>query len=127
MIKTRTWVTIIFILLLISAALCLWLWLRPAAGTVANIYLDGECVRSVDLSAVEKPYTFTVTSARGENLIEVEPGRIRIVEADCPDRICVNDGWLSDSASPIVCLPHRLVIELASDAAGDMELDSIAR
>ena len=127
MVKTRIWVTIISVLLLISAALCLWLWLRPAAGTVANIYLDGECVRSVDLSNLVKPYTFTVTSDRGENVIEVEPGRIRILSADCPDQICVGDGWLSDSAAPIVCLPHRLVIELAGDAAGDTGLDSIAR
>ena len=127
MVKTKTWVTIISVLLLLSAALCLWLWLRPAAGTVANIYLDGECVRSIDLSAVTGTETFTVTSDRGENVIEVQPGRIRILEADCPDQICVNDGWLSDSAAPIVCLPHRLVIELAGEAADSAGLDSVSR
>ena len=126
MIKTKIWIYIISIIFLVSAALCLWLWLRPAAGTVANIYLDGVCVRSIDLSGVAEPYTFAVTSGRGGNVIAVEPGRIRILEADCPDQICVHDGWLSDSAAPIVCLPHRLVIEL-SDLADSAGPDSVSR
>ena len=50
-------------------------------------------------------------------MIRAEPGRIAVVAADCPDRICVREGWLSDSASPIVCLPHRLVIRIEKNAA----------
>ena len=54
---------------------------------------------------VESPYG-------GSNTILVQPGRICVSEADCPDRICVYQGWLTDDPIPIVCLPHRLVIAL---------------
>ncbi|MBQ4350981.1 MAG: NusG domain II-containing protein [Clostridia bacterium] len=98
-----------------------------APGTVANIYRDGVCVRSVDLSRVTEPYEFTLTDASGENTVRVEPGRIRIVSADCPDKICVEAGWISDSAAPIVCLPHRLVIRLEESPADEaLRLDGVS-
>ena len=101
--------------LLVLAVCAVWAWVqaqRRAPGTVANIYRDGVCVCSVDLSKVTEPYEFTLTDASGENTVRAEPGRIRIVSADCPDKICVDTGWISDSTAPIVCLPHRLVIRL---------------
>ena len=54
----------------------------------------------------------------GYNVIEVERGRIRVAEADCPDQVCVRQGWISNSVVPIACLPHRLVIQLDSDGGG---------
>ena len=122
MIRTRTWIIVIAAFFLLSAAAAVWLYVRPAPGTVANIYRDGEAVYSVDLSRVTESYEFTLTDARGSNVIRVEPGRIAVVSADCPDKVCVEAGWRSDSASPIVCLPHRLVIRVEKSAAGSGDL-----
>lgn len=119
MIKTKTWILLISAFLFLSVAAGLVLYLRPAPGTVANIYRDGVPVRSVDLSLVTEPYEFTLTDERGSNVIRVEPGRISVADADCPDGICVKTGWISDSASPIVCLPHRLVIRIERTAAAE--------
>jgi hypothetical protein len=110
--KTRTWAALIAALLLLFAALALWLSGRSAAGQVANIYIDGVCVRSVDLSQLKGPETYTVETEGGQNVIQIEPGRICVQEADCPDQVCVQAGWLTDSTAPIVCLPHQLVIRL---------------
>lgn len=129
MIKTKTWVLILGALLLTALLSCLILYTRPAPGTVANIYRDGVPVRSVDLSLVTEPWEFTLSDERGANVIRVEPGRIAVIDADCPDRICVEAGWLSDSVSPIVCLPHRLVIRIEKNAAaeGDPVPDTVSR
>lgn len=121
MAKTRTWIYIIVAILLLSLAASLFLWQRKAPGRIANVYADGELVRSVDLDALASPLRFTVETERGENVILAEPGRIRVESADCPDQICVESGWLSDSAAPIVCLPHRVIIELAGETALDGE------
>ena len=51
--------------------------------------------------------------------MEVRPGAIRVSEADCPDKICVGMGWLTDGAAPIVCLPHRLMIRRRGAGAAD--------
>ena len=122
MVKTRIWVFLILAILVLAAAASALVLTRPAPGTVAEITVDGELLRTVDLSKVTEPERFTVTTDRGENVILLEPGRICVESADCPDQICVKAGWLADSAAPIVCLPHRLVIELG----GETELDAEA-
>lgn len=118
-IKTRTWIIITASALAVCAVLAAWLTLRGAGGTVANIYRDGELIMSIDLALVTQPQTFTLSDESGTNTITVERGRICVSEADCPDQVCVRAGWLSDSASPIVCLPHRLVIQLGSGGGAD--------
>ena len=60
----------------------------------------------------------------GYNIVEVEPGRIRVSEADCPDQVCVRQGWIATSAAPVVCLPHGLVIEITG---GESEVDAVVR
>ena len=129
MIKTKTWILILGTFLLVALLSCLILYTRPAPGTVANIYREGVPLCSVDLSLVTEPCEFTLSDERGSNVIRVEPGRIAVIDADCPDRICVEAGWLSDSASPIVCLPHRLVIRIEKNAAaeGDPVPDTVSR
>lgn len=118
-IKTRTWIIITAAALAVFAVLAAWLALRGAGGTVANIYRDGELIMSIDLALVTQPQTFTLSDESGMNTITVERGRICVSEADCPDQVCVRAGWLSDSASPIVCLPHRLVIQLGNGGGAD--------
>lgn len=130
MIKTRTWVIILLLVLLLSGGAALWLNSRSASGMVANIYQDGVCIRSIDLSRVTETETYPVESDAGVNIIQIEPGQIRILEADCPDQVCVQAGWLTDSAAPIVCLPHRLVIRLEETAAGsqtDLQIDAVSQ
>lgn len=130
MIKTWTWIIVLLLVLLLSGGAALWLNSRPAPGMVANIYQDGVCIRSVDLSRVTTSETYTVESDAGVNVIQIEPGQIRILEADCPDQVCVQAGWLTDSAAPIVCLPHRLVISLEETAAEnrtDLQIDAVSQ
>ena len=87
-------------------------------GCVAVISQYGKTVREIDLSLVAKEYSFTVEAPDGGvNRVLVQPGRIRVEEADCPDQICVQQGWLPDGAMPIVCMPHGLSIEIRDAAA----------
>ena len=77
-------------------------------------------IREIDLSRVSREYSFVVESPYGgSNTILVQPGRICVSEADCPDRICVHQGWLSDGAAPVVCMPHRLVLRLKDGEEAD--------
>ena len=111
-IKTRTWIIIIAVLLVLLSGIQLWISFKPKTGTYANIYLDGDCIRSINLEEVTEPYEFLIETPEGNNRVRVEHGRIRIVEADCHDGVCVKFGWLSEGVTPIVCLPHRLVIRM---------------
>ena len=99
--------------------------LRGDAASHAYVYRDGELIERINLSAVFEPYSFDVEYESGVNVIAVENGRIRVSAADCQDGSCVRQGWISAGAIPIICLPHRLVIELVRSEAP--ELDAVAR
>ena len=117
--KTRV---ILFLLLAAVAASAAWLLLRDGDtdAPTARILRDGVLLEKIDLNQVEESYTLTFEDERGTNTVLVEPGRIRISEADCPDQVCVNQGFISDGTVPIVCLPHRLLVEIVG-AEGDLD------
>lgn len=124
MLKTRTWILLFAGLAALALLAMGLLRLFSAPGTEARIYQDGVCVETIDLSRVTSAYSLVLEDGEGgSNTILVEPGRIRVSEADCPDQVCVRQGWLADSAGSIVCLPHGLVIRIE----GGSELDTVAR
>ena len=83
-----------------------------APAPVARISRDGVLLEEIDLSQVDEPYSLTLEDDSGRNVLSVERGRVCVSEADCPDQVCVKQGWVSNGAVPIVCLPHKLVVEL---------------
>lgn len=82
-----------------------------------RIVSDGEVLYTIDLAAAEDA-TLTIESSGHYNIVEIKDRQIRVKDADCPDKTCVRMGWLSSSSMPIVCLPHKLVIEFTDDTGG---------
>lgn len=121
--STKFWVVLTAVLLAASLAAALLVLHGRTGSAVVSVYQDGALLRTIDLSKVEEPYTFEVTGPAGTNTVEVEPGRIRVSRADCPDQVCVNQGWISNGVVPIVCLPNGLVIRIEGGAAG---IDGVA-
>ncbi|MDE7362681.1 MAG: NusG domain II-containing protein [Oscillospiraceae bacterium] len=96
-----------------AAGITVWLIMvnLPRVNPVAEIYLDGELLKTVPLS---EECEFTVECAEGYNVVTVRGGAVSVTEADCPDKVCVRTGAVSGGAVPIVCLPHRLEIRVVN-------------
>jgi len=97
-------------------------------GNTAHIVSNGTLIETVNLSGITEPHIINIESdTGGANTVEVEPGRIRVSKADCPDGTCIRQGWVSGGAMPIVCLPHSLVITIDSDYPGSTaDIDAVA-
>ena len=113
--KTRTWIILLCVVLLACAGLSIWLLTPRGTAAQAEIRLDGELYKTVDLNVDQE---FVVESDLGSNTITVKDGKIAVTAADCPDHYCVERGFC-DSGAQIVCLPHRLVISFV----GQQEVD----
>lgn len=99
--------------LLLSAGAILLRAQGERTEAVARIYQDGALVREIRLDQVNVPFSFEIPSGSGgSNTVAVEHGRIRVIQASCPDQICVDQGWISDGTVPIVCLPNKLMVEI---------------
>lgn len=116
----------IVILILVVALLCWYLMLhRRNGGTIAKIYQDNQLIRTIDLSEVVDSYEFTITNiSGGSNRIKVEPGGISIVEASCPDHLCMQTGVIQSKAMPIICLPNHLVIQIEDEKENVLDVES---
>ncbi len=98
----------------------LWIWSagnsKSSSNLIADIYQDGTLIKSIPLDEVKEDYTFAVTGDTGcENIIAVQPGSIGIQSASCPDKLCVKQGFISNTRLPITCLPNHLVIQLREE------------
>lgn len=91
----------------------------------ATITIDGEIVKTIELTQAYEQ--FRIETRHGVNLLEVKDGAIRMLEADCPDKLCVWSGAISKVNETIVCLPHRLIVEIVQHTAEGVELDAIVR
>lgn len=110
---------LLFLAGLIGSAIVL---LSPQ-GTQANVVQDGTVLYRFDLSNTENQ-TIDITYEGRINTIQIEDGKIRVSDADCPDKTCVHMGWLEAGALPIVCLPNHLVIEFSNTEEG---IDAVIR
>lgn len=94
------------------------------SGVIAQIKQGDKVIRTVDLSKVKEPYEEKITDGHGGyNIIRIENGRIAVTEANCPDKICVNQGYIDNVSVPIVCLPHQLSVTIINS---EKDIDAVA-
>ncbi len=112
---------IILCIVLIAVGITCWLvmWFVLPAGNTADVYIDGKLVQTIDMT-VDDAYEFSTD--RGSNTVAVESGKIRVSDADCPDKVCVDMGWKSRRGETLTCLPHKLVIEIQGGGERDIDV-----
>lgn len=94
-------------------------------GAFVQIKVDGQVVNTIPVNQNE---TLTIEGYQGgSNIVTIENGGVTMTDADCPDKLCVKTGRISKTGETIVCLPHRVVVEIIGAAADDSGVDSIVR
>ena len=96
------------------AALIALLVLRAGRreGAYAQVRIDGKLYGNYSLAENQ------TVDLQGEDFVsrlEIRDGAADMTEADCPDQICVKHRPVRFRGETIVCLPHRLVVEVISD------------
>ena len=119
---------IIMIAAMLLAALALYLVSQISLGAEAStivVTLDGKEVLRRPL-AMEN--TYDIAQDDGSlNVIAVEDGAVYMKEANCRDGLCIRQGKMKNGAKTIVCLPHKVVVQLTGDApvSDNSDLDII--
>lgn len=96
---------------------------RPSESNTVEIVSNGKVIKTLNLST-EKNNSFEVENNGKINVIEIKNGRIRVKSADCPDKVCVDSGWLESTDLPIVCLPNKLIIRFTENSD---DIDSVSK
>lgn len=114
------------LLLSLLAMATLYSRFSPFSGSAqavqAVISVQGTVIRRIPLLP-ESRSTFVVQGRLGPSTIEVQGGRVRMQEAPCAGRICVNQGWIRHPGQSVVCIPGEILIRIEGAAA----LDAVTR
>ena len=85
------------------------------ADTATVVIRDG--AQNVYELPLGQDVTKTITTDLGINVIEIKDGRVHVEEADCPNQDCVHQGWIDAAGQQIVCLPHKLTVDIVDEGA----------
>lgn len=109
--------------LALAAALYFSGILRPGeAGGEAVIYVDGKEYQRLPL---DKDTKVQIDVNGNMNVVMIQDGYADVTDADCPDKLCVNQRKIRLEGETIVCLPHKLVVEIIGGEK--QEIDSVAQ
>lgn len=115
---------VIAVITAVSVICIIYMYKTSENGAYAYIYQNDSVIKTIDLSNVDEPYRITIdTGDGGYNVIEVRQGSIGVVEASCPDGLCMNMGFIENSIMPVTCLPNHLVIKVMDEKP--QELDGV--
>ena len=103
-------ILIILFFLLVAVFLFVLPLLNKTSSLTADIYEDGKIVKSIDLSDPEEEGEIEINGCR----IRVSGGKVRFLESDCRDKICVDTGELNRAGDSAICLPNRVAVIVRS-------------
>ncbi len=117
--KIRNDIILVAVIVVIVAAGLLFFGLNKEEGKQVAVNINGELVSVYSLA---ENIEVTIPTGDNYNTLVIENGSARISSADCPDGICVETRAISYVGETIVCLPHKVVVEVIGDAETEIDV-----
>lgn len=100
------------------------LGLENIKGSNVEIYVDNKLKYVYPLQEEKKDY-FVDTEIGGVN-IEFINMKVRVTSSNSPLKLCVKQGFISNSGDAIIGIPDKLIVKIIGNEEEDI-LDGIAR
>lgn len=105
-------IAILLVLALGGVTVSKLLFNHKYANKYVEIYQNGKLYQKILVKDKEFKKTIEIKTRLGRNVVLIENGGVKMVDADCQDKICVKEGFKSSVGQTIVCLPNKLVVEI---------------
>lgn len=101
------------VVLVIAAFAIIYMNVIKKSGDTVIIKISGEVLKEMPLG---EDATLEIEGVNGGvNTLVIEDGHADIIEASCPDKLCVRQKRIHFNGESLVCLPNKVVIEIKSD------------
>lgn len=107
----------VFILIGVMLTIGMRFFMKPGARVV--VYIDGE---SAEAYSLKEDGVYQIQTEAGSNSFRIEHGSVWMESADCPDKLCIHMGKVGKNGETIVCLPHKLVLQIEGGEASDYDI-----
>ena len=95
--------------LLTAGVLGAWFLLGRSGGKQLVVAMDGQEFGTYPLDQDR------VIEIGDGNRLEIRGGTADMTWADCPDQICVHAAPISQEGELIVCMPHKVIVEVKAE------------
>ena len=112
--KLKNDIILAVVILIIATAGLLLFNSTKVQGDFVSVKIDGVEKYKYSLDENVNIEIFTGEENSQVNILIIEDGKAYISEANCPDKICVGHRPVKNANESIVCLPHKVVIEILS-------------
>lgn len=117
--KKNDWMLLIIVVVVSVMIFGMRFMLKDQGKAYVTVRIRGEVEETYELS---KDRVIEVN--HGTNVIEIKNGEVDMIEADCPDQLCVHQKAISSNNESIICLPNRVVVQITS--YDEAEYDAVA-
>lgn len=115
--KLRVDLIVIAALLILAGVLYLLLNSSRKEGGVAVVRVNGV---ETERHSLTVEGTFSLNG--GSNVLTIADGQAWLIEADCPDHLCVKQGKIHYTGQVITCLPNRLTVTIEGGESNGVDL-----
>ncbi len=115
------------LLLLFMVAAALLMFVLPLGGRGGrghSVVVEGAGGFLETMSLMEDG-ELVVPGPKGDTIVVVEAGRVRIDSSPCRQHICIRMGRISTPGSSIVCVPNEVVVTVRGE--GRPAIDAVTR
>lgn len=116
--KKNDWILIIIIVCVAGLAFLLHEVIGGKGANCVTVKVDGRIEGVYSLAEDQK-----IEINNGSNILQIKNGEADMIEADCPDKLCVHQKPVSKNHENIICLPNKVVVEV--DSSENSEFDAV--
>ena len=55
------------------------------------------------------------------NTVVIKDGKAKMLEANCPDKLCINQKAICYDKESVICLPNKIVVTVISEVQGELD------
>lgn len=118
--QKKDWILIGIILFVAGLAFLLHEFIGGRGAGCVTVKVDGEIQGVYSLSEDQE-----IEINGGTNILKIRNSTADMTEADCPDKLCVNQRAVSKSGESIICLPNKVIVTV--DSSENSEFDAVAQ
>ena len=120
MIKKHPTMTIcIFVLLLAGVLIAVQKVVSTGGAAQVVVTVDGKDYGTYSL---RQEQVIRIETDHGYNELTIKDGQASVTASDCKNQVCVHSMAISQSGQSIICLPHKLIIQITG--SGEKQLDA---
>lgn len=104
--------------------LSVFIFMGSSSGEWVVVSVDGREVARYPLAEDGEYSVFSGENSENLNRVQVKDGKASVIEASCPDGVCVAHRPISKTVETIICLPNKVTVYIESGSGSGLDMIS---